>query len=67
MAQSSVRPPGVSEAEFKEALLVEPGVSFFDLTHTDLFILDTLARDQGLKVRRRDSVGGARLVSWVLI
>jgi hypothetical protein len=36
-------------------------------THTDLLILETLARDQGLKVRRRDSVGGARLVSWVLI
>jgi hypothetical protein len=36
-------------------------------THTDLFILETLARDAGLKVRRRNSVGGARLVSWVLI
>ena len=36
-------------------------------THTDLLILETLARDQGLKVRRRNSVGGARLVSWVLI
>jgi hypothetical protein len=35
-------------------------------THTDLFILETLARDQGLKVRRRDSVSGGRLVSWVL-
>jgi hypothetical protein len=35
-------------------------------THTDLFILETLARDHGLKVRRRDSGGGARLVSWVL-
>jgi len=35
-------------------------------THTDLFILETLARDQGLKVRRRDSASGARLVSWVL-
>ena len=36
-------------------------------THTDLLILETLARDAGLKVRRRNSVGGARLVSWVLI
>ena len=36
-------------------------------THTDLLILETLARDQQLKVRRRNSVGGARLVSWVLI
>jgi hypothetical protein len=37
-------------------------------THTDLLILETLARDQGLKVRRRSSGGGgARLVSWVLI
>ena len=36
-------------------------------THTDLLIIETLARDAGLKVRRRSSVGGARLVSWVLI
>ena len=36
-------------------------------THTDLFILETLARDHGLKVRHRHSDGGARLVSWVLI
>jgi hypothetical protein len=36
-------------------------------THTDLLIIETLARDAGLKVRRRNSVGGARLVSWVLI
>ena len=35
-------------------------------THTDLFILETLARDHGLKVRHRHSDGGARLVSWVL-
>jgi hypothetical protein len=35
-------------------------------THTDLFILETLARDHGLKVRHRNSDGGARLVSWVL-
>jgi hypothetical protein len=35
-------------------------------THTDLLILETLARDEGLKVRRRSSVGGARLVWWVL-
>jgi hypothetical protein len=35
-------------------------------THTDLLILETLARDEGLKVRRRNSVGGARLVSWVM-
>jgi hypothetical protein len=35
-------------------------------THTDLLILETLARDEGLKVRRRSSVGGARLVSWVM-
>ncbi len=34
--------------------------------HPDLFILETLARDQGLKVRRRDSGAGARLVAWVL-
>jgi hypothetical protein len=36
-------------------------------THTDLLILQTLARAEGLKVRQRCSVGGARLVSWVLI
>ena len=36
-------------------------------THTDLLIIETLARDAGLKVRRRTSVSGARLVSWVLI
>jgi hypothetical protein len=36
-------------------------------THIDLFILETLARDAGLMVRRRNSVSGARLVSWVLI
>ena len=36
-------------------------------THTDLLILETLARDAGLKVRHRNSGGGARLVSWVLI
>ena len=36
-------------------------------THTDLLIIETLARDAGLKVRRRSSVSGARLVSWVLI
>ena len=36
-------------------------------THTDLLILETLARDAGLKVRHRNGVGGARLVSWVLI
>ena len=36
-------------------------------THTDLLIIETLARDAGLKVRRRNSVGGDRLVSWVLI
>jgi hypothetical protein len=35
-------------------------------THTDLLILETLARDEGLKVRQRNSVGGARLVSWVM-
>ena len=36
-------------------------------THTDLLILQTLARAEGLKVRQRRGVGGARLVSWVLI
>ena len=35
-------------------------------THTDLFILETLARDEGLKVRQRNSGGGPRLVSWVM-
>ena len=35
-------------------------------THTDLLILETLARDEGLKVRHRNSVGGARLISWVM-
>ena len=33
-------------------------------THTDLLILETLARDQGLKVRYR--ARAQRLVSWVL-
>ena len=33
-------------------------------THTDLLILETLARDAGLRVRHRDSQG--RLVAWVL-
>lgn len=33
-------------------------------THTDLLILETLARESGLKVRQRDSQG--RLVSWVM-
>ncbi|HEX4676483.1 MAG TPA: hypothetical protein VH209_14205 [Steroidobacteraceae bacterium] len=36
-------------------------------THTDLLILETLARDQGLRVRRRSTLNGSRLVSWVLI
>lgn len=36
-------------------------------THTDLLILETLARDQGLRVRRRSNLKGTRLVSWVLI
>jgi hypothetical protein len=36
-------------------------------THTDLLILETLARDQGLRVRRRSNLTGTRLVSWVLI
>jgi hypothetical protein len=36
-------------------------------THTDLLILETLARDQGLRVRRRSNLNGTRLVSWVLI
>jgi hypothetical protein len=35
-------------------------------THTDLLILETLARDQGLRVRRRSNLNGTRLVSWVL-
>jgi hypothetical protein len=34
-------------------------------THTDLLILETLARDAGLRVRSRSESG--RLVSWVLI
>ena len=34
-------------------------------THTDLLILETLARDAGLRVRSRRESG--RLVSWVLI
>lgn len=34
-------------------------------THTDLLILETLARDQGLRVSQREIAG--RLVSWVLI
>jgi hypothetical protein len=34
-------------------------------THTDLFILKTLARDHGLRVSERGSED--RLVSWVLI
>ena len=33
-------------------------------THTDLLILETLARDKGLHVSQRESAG--RLVSWVL-
>jgi hypothetical protein len=36
-------------------------------THTDLLILETLARDKGLRVRRRSNLKGTRLVSWVLI
>ncbi len=35
-------------------------------THTDLLILETLARDQGLRVRRRSNLNGTRLVAWVL-
>ncbi len=34
-------------------------------SHTDLLILETLAREAGLKVRSRNPSG--RLVSWVLI
>jgi len=34
-------------------------------THTDLLILETLARDTGLRVRQRESAG--RLISWVLL
>jgi hypothetical protein len=34
-------------------------------THTDLLILETLARDTGLRVSQRESTG--RLVSWVLL
>lgn len=33
-------------------------------SHADLLILETLARDAGLKVRSRNATG--RLVSWVL-
>jgi hypothetical protein len=33
-------------------------------THTDLLILETLARDKGLRVSQRENAG--RLVSWVL-
>jgi hypothetical protein len=36
-------------------------------THTDLLILETLARDKGLKTRQRNNAGGTRLVSWVLL
>lgn len=36
-------------------------------THTDLLILETLGRDKGLRIRQRNSVGGARLVHWVLL
>jgi hypothetical protein len=36
-------------------------------THTDLLILETLARDTGLRVRSRSNLKGTRLVSWVLI
>jgi hypothetical protein len=35
-------------------------------THTDLLILETLARDGGLRVRRRSNLKGTRLVWWVL-
>jgi hypothetical protein len=34
-------------------------------THTDLLILETLARDKGLRVSQREPLG--RLVSWVLL
>ncbi len=34
-------------------------------THTDLLILETLARDTGLRVSQRESAG--RLISWVLL
>ena len=34
-------------------------------THTDLLILETLARDTGLRVSQRETAG--RLVSWVLL
>jgi len=34
-------------------------------THTDLLILETLARDKGLRVSQREPMG--RLVSWVLL
>jgi hypothetical protein len=35
-------------------------------THTDLLILRTLAREQGLKVCRSHRGSNTRLVSWVL-
>jgi hypothetical protein len=35
-------------------------------THTDLLILQTLARDDGLRVRRRSTLSGARLLWWVM-
>ena len=34
-------------------------------THTDLLILETLAREKGLRVSQRENAG--RLVSWVLL
>jgi len=34
-------------------------------THTDSLIIETLARDTGLRVSQRESAG--RLVSWVLL
>jgi len=36
-------------------------------THTDLLILETLAREHGLRVRERAGTPNTRLVSWVLI
>ena len=35
-------------------------------THTDLLILRTLAREQGLKVCRTQRGSNTRLISWVL-
>ena len=35
-------------------------------THTDLLILRTLAREQGLKVCRSQRGSNTRLISWVL-